>query len=1125
MTTLFRSRWIRSLSICLMAATGFALTSGLGCGSGGGLPGAGDGGGSSDTPTGAILSPTSNVNLENGQSTNIQYFAQSPSSAAKLDVYLDRDSSRGNGNEIELINGIDVPAGTGGTSGSLTFNSTNVPNGTYFVFGNIHYGDGLAQTLTFVSAGAVVVTPVGSQPRPEAPTVRIIDPFPSLGVSSQDTVQLQYEYTSPSSGVTLTLLLDKDRIPTNDDISNPGDPNDPSSKIIILPSTPRDVNDPTFGNDPPPPDNPNAPPTNVDSVEIRKNPRQLAATTSSQGPVAKIYRFSVDLARIPPRSDGSPYFIRATISDGINPPVHSYAVGSLTVTSLATGSVDLAKVGQVISGARFLGFNQGEFLGSRIVKLDDLDSDGNDDMMFVSRFGSPRNRVNTGAAYLLFGRHKTPYPPDTNGNGLPDTRDQNGNVVDFPAPPTFIYNPAFLGNVSPYDPTAVGRFGGTININSISSLAGGAFYRGVVYTMPASHEFFNPCEGSTYTLPPPALRDVDHPGNFSSGLTSVARLDLTGDGIRDFVFGLPFISNPRDFHDDDPCDPPLDETTDPPTQPCYFDGFPNECGTAPPTLAPNNLDAISNVLPFVDPPSQLLARRDLNRLPRELQEMPIGSCNPANPQPEVPPVDTGLMIVVSGANDIANTFRQFVDAAVAGMVTNAATYPRLVVDEEGVIRGEADVPIGMRMRGAWFPGPNTQSPLQWYPRLDSYNEWATDLAGIPSVDNDPVDDLLVSAPGAAGQQGYVKLFFGQDFVGNATFYADTAKSLPSYQCTDPDPDSPGRGFRPIPVSVEIDGATAGDRLGGARGAGQVDQDSKPDIIMGAPMASRAAISLATHLPSGVPLTNNGVFYILFQPPGGYGPAQFPVDPPNFNDPVALAQWRQLARFEIRGTHTGDRFGEVQEAINDLNGDGVDDVAFASQYFPATPDASINHSVGSGYVGVIFGRRQITAENGFRPEEVGTSRLPGVRFYGASGGAAAGASIAGAGDFDGDGYGDLLIACPGEVRPAPDGSGQLRRGVAYLIYGGTHLEGHEFTLSQVGSTALPGIVMVSPYQLGTADEATIETVAGVGDVDGDGFDDIALGLPHADFVFPNAPDQRRRDAGNIILIYGNNLGRN
>src|SRR5207247_1921728 len=125
---------------------------------------------------------------------------------------------------------------------------------------------------------------------------------------------------------------------------------------------------------------------------------------------------------------------------------------------------------------------------------------------------------------------------------------------------------------------------------------------------------------------------------------------------------------------------------------------------------------------------------------------------------------------------------------------------------------------------------------------------------------------------------------------------------------------------------------------------------------------------------------------------------------------------------------------------------VEDLAFASQHFPD----DIRGNTEAGFVGVIFGNRPLTGENLFFPEQVGSAQLAGVRFYGATTGAHAGASVSSAGDFNQDGFGDLLIASPGEVRIV---NGEQRQGVAYLIFGGPHLLNKNFSLSQVGSPDL------------------------------------------------------------------------
>jgi hypothetical protein len=149
-------------------------------------------------------------------------------------------------------------------------------------------------------------------------------------------------------------------------------------------------------------------------------------------------------------------------------------------------------------------------------------------------------------------------------------------------------------------------------------------------------------------------------------------------------------------------------------------------------------------------------------------------------------------------------------------------------------------------------------------------------------------------------------------------------------------------------------------------------------------------------------------------------------------------------------------------------------------------------------------------------------LPGVKIYGIQPGGHAGAVINNAGDFNGDENDDLLICAPDEYRTV---GGILRRGVAYLIFGGPHMTNATFMLSQVGTSVLPGVIFVSPYEAGSAEEAPIDWVSAAGDVNSDRFDDILIGVSEADFVNPLEPSQRRIDSGEMYLIYGSNTGSN
>ena len=98
-------------------------------------------------------------------------------------------------------------------------------------------------------------------------------------------------------------------------------------------------------------------------------------------------------------------------------------------------------------------------------------------------------------------------------------------------------------------------------------------------------------------------------------------------------------------------------------------------------------------------------------------------------------------------------------------------------------------------------------------------------------------------------------------------------------------------------------------------------------------------------------------------------------------------------------------------------------------------------------------------------------------------------------------------------------------VPFLMFWGQRGELGEFNLSQVGTPDLPGIVFVSPYAKGSAEEAPIDWANAVGDINGDGFGDIQLGVSEADYVNPLEPSQRRNKSGEMYLIYGSNAGSN
>lgn len=555
----------------------------------------------------------------------------------------------------------------------------------------------------------------------------------------------------------------------------------------------------------------------------------------------------------------------------------------------------------------------------------------------------------------------------------------------------------------------------------------------------------------------------------TDGIVAVTSIeDLTGDTRPEILFGLPYAEGWFDYHDDDPCDE---------AGRCYFDGMPNPLMTDDP-----DNDDMSPWDYREGPVTVSIGGEDV--------EYP---CSNDGDYLISTPLNQGYIVYVSSSNIMEDTM---LDISMTGQKD-----PDDVALEEGTLVSGSSTPTGARLRGGWYSfsmdGTSTTSSF------DPYNQFGRTLGTMPDLGNggtiptrDGNSEFLISLPNSYAKRGSVTLTWGHDL---ASFGSQEVKSIPYYEKTDTDPCYRVYYF---PDSREILGAKAGDEFGYANRAGDFNRDGHQDILAGAPGSDNGGI------------VNAGTVYVIF------GRLDFGhVDLSKATDPTNPSK-QYIPRIEIRGTNNGDRFGEVQTSVGDLNNDGYNDFAFSSKLADGPGGAD------SGYVGIVFGGRAITGELIYEVNRVGTPQLPGCALFGSQRGGHAGHSIANIGDFNSDNIDDLLISAPDEVRVI---NGQTRRGVAYLVFGGPHLANNKtqnyFTLDQVGTTALPGIVFVSPYTQATADEATITWVGAAGDVDGDGFADVLLGLSDADFVNPLDPSQRRIDAGEAYLVYGNNSGTN
>lgn len=265
-----------------------------------------------------------------------------------------------------------------------------------------------------------------------------------------------------------------------------------------------------------------------------------------------------------------------------------------------------------------------------------------------------------------------------------------------------------------------------------------------------------------------------------------------------------------------------------------------------------------------------------------------------------------------------------------------------------------------------------------------------------------------------------------------------------------------RGFR-------IDGAVPEDFFGIALApAGDVNGDGRPDLIVGAPYDDAHG-------------DGSGAAYVLF------GQKQ--------SENVDL---RSLGRrgFRIAGAEEHDLTGVSVGGAGDVNGDGLADVVVGANSASPKRRSDFGSSAGAAYV--VFGSRSPTNVD---LRSLGTH---GYRIDGAAGSDGVGIAVAGAGDFNGDGLGDVVIGA--------DGASSNRRatsGSAYVVFG--RRSRSEVDLAALGDRGLRIDGTAAGERLGVS-------AAGAGDVNGDGLADVVVGAKYAD-------DNHGKDSGAAYIVFG------
>ncbi len=823
--------------------------------------------------------------------------------------------------------------------------------------------------------------------------------------------------------------------------------------------------------------------------------------------------FSVSLAAYP----AGTYHYYAIVSDGIDPPTAFYAenptTGSearLSTTNRLIGDFDLDQLTNSPDGAILQGVNFNDLAGSSLSRLPDIDGDGVDEILLASRFGKPfiinDQGIGFGEAYMIYGgarlngtitlnsvgrgnveglvfpgiRFKmneiwsegladVTYVPDMDGDGLPELvfgfpRVESLSLADpaFSSAGTAFQHPELVADLPGMGNLEYSSIDGSGNwVNGVSQFArGGIVIVSSHNDILASHSLFNR-KGDR-------VIDLHEVGQLFNGMSPPSLLMYARK-----------IDPPEQKCQN--CEP---DEFDPNTGECT-----SGCGCG---LTGNDQDPNETTVTYVtvawdtyftQGPGGFLQNWCLDSHGFLFQDPPLANARAFTaslPPDDTEPCDDACVV----------THRWY------GWVEEAMCMAGLPGTNQAC-NGAWAVPMGMSAAIAWtgFYGPNSTpivttstgrsyvAPIgarvlgesvedQFGTSVSADDTWlyiaaperTATVQDVPALASDRTDSGVVymyrvNTAAGAGQPTRSQLWIEP---GTRTDPNDP-NSLIARTWPYVDAELPNRTDYTMPVPHQYTIETVGSIRGRTF-------ETTFDL---------SETSCTAALSSSVPDATNWYGY------GGQyntGTSGYYVD----RTP------------QIVGPHDGAKISFVR-ALGDVNGDGINDFAVGSPNVKSDVVGGTGDTVGALFI--VYGR-STGLEGDYLLERLAldpsdANRLHGVLLKGSSPDERLARVIDAVGDFNGDGFNDIIV---GSER-----GGDSTEGEAIVIFGSPTLESPAggWTTTDVAQTGR-AVRFVGE----AADSLAGANVAGTGDVDGDGLDDILIAAPGAD-----------GNQGAVYLIYG------